>query len=118
MRALLSRFRDATRGLLHLLLRDASGRLHSVCAVAVVIMGMWLRVPAMEWAVLSLAMGAVLAAEALNSAIEKLADRVTLEREETIRLLKDLSAGGVLAASLGAAAVALFLFGPRLLALV
>ena len=92
--------------------------MHGGCAIAVIAMGTLLRVTALEWAVLSLAMGAVLAAEALNSAIEKLADRVSMEREEAIRLLKDVSAGGVLAASSGAAATALAVFGPRLLALI
>jgi diacylglycerol kinase (ATP) len=80
-------------------------------------MGLWLRVTAVEWAVLALAMGAVVSAEALNSAIESLADRVSREREEAIRIVKDVAAGGVLASSLGAAGAALAIFGPRLLSL-
>jgi diacylglycerol kinase (ATP) len=80
-------------------------------------MGIALRVSALEWAVLSLATGAVIAAEGLNTAVEKLADRVTTEREEAIRLLKDVSAGAVLASAIGAAGAALAIFGPKLLAL-
>lgn len=116
MKTWLQRFACAFRGLGHVLMRDPSGRVHAVCAVAVVAMALWLRVSAVEWAVLSLATGAVIAAETLNSAIERLADRVTTEREESIRLLKDAAAGGVLAAAIGAALAALAIFGPKLLA--
>ena len=117
MRSLFRRFACASRGLIYLLTRDAGGRLHALCAVAVTGMGIALRVSALEWAVLSLATGAVIAAEGLNTAVEKLADRVTTEREEAIRLLKDVSAGAVLASAIGAAGAALAIFGPKLLAL-
>lgn len=99
-----------------MLLREPSGQVHAVCAAAVVAMAVWLRVSALEWAVLSLATGAVMATEALNSAVERLADRVSTDREESIRLLKDAAAGGVLAAAIGAALAALAIFGPKLLA--
>lgn len=117
MKPWLFRFACAFRGLGRTLTREPSGRVHTVCAGAVVAMGLWLRVSPLEWAVLSLATGSVIAAEALNSAIERLSDRVTREREEAIRITKDAAAGGVLAASIGAAGAALAIFGPKLLAL-
>ncbi len=117
MKRWIQRFACAFRGLGHLLTHEPSGRVHAVCAAAVVAMAVWLRVSALEGAVLSLAVGAVIAAEALNSAIERLADRVTTDREESIRLLKDAAAGGVLASAIGAALAALAIFGPKLLAL-
>ena len=117
MNAWLCRFACAFRGLGRTLAREPSGRVHAVCALAVVVMGIFLNVSGAEWAILSLATGAVIAAETFNTAIERLADRVTREREESIRLLKDAAAGGVLAASIGAAGAALAIFGPKLLAL-
>lgn len=99
------------------MVREPTARVHAVCLCAVIIMGIALHVAAGEWAILSLACGAVIAVETLNTAIERLADRVTSEREETIRILKDTSAGAVLAASIGAAGSALAIFGPKLLAL-
>jgi diacylglycerol kinase len=80
-------------------------------------MGIVLKVSGTEWAILSLATGAVIAAEAFNTAVERLADRVTTQREQTIRILKDTAAGAVLASSIGAALAALAIFGPKLLAL-
>lgn len=117
MKLWLFRFACAFRGLGRVLFREPSGRVHTVCGVAVAVLAAVLRVSAMEWAVLALATGLVMGAEALNSAIERLADRVTLEREEAIRLIKDAAAGGVLAVSIGAALAALAVFGPRLWAL-
>ena len=110
-------FLCAVRGLVHTLTRERNGRIEAVCMVLVIIMGGWLRVAAVEWAVLSLAIAAVIAAEALNTAIERLADRVSTEREEAIRLVKDTAAAGVLAAAIGATGAALAIFGPKLLAL-
>jgi diacylglycerol kinase (ATP) len=77
-------------------------------------LGIWLGTTPLEWAVLALAAGGVIAAEALNTAIERLADRVSGEREEAIRLVKDVAAGGVLAATLGAVGAGLAILGPPL----
>jgi diacylglycerol kinase (ATP) len=62
-----------------------------------------------------LSCGIVWAAELLNTAVELLADRVSKEREDAIRDVKDAAAGAVLAASIAAAAVGLIIFLPRLL---
>ena len=117
MRRLIYSFRCAARGLLQVMLREPNARVHLLAVAAVTAAGVWLKISAVEWAVVSLACGAVIGAEALNTAVERLADRVTTEREESIRFLKDAAAGGVLAASVGAAAAAFFIFGPRLPAL-
>lgn len=117
MKRWLYRFACAFRGLWHVLTREPSGRVHAVCALLVVAMGVGLGVSALEWAVLALATGGVIGAEACNSAIERLADRVTTEREDAIRYVKDAAAGAVLAVSIGAALTALAIFGPRLWAL-
>src|SRR5262245_37503987 len=114
MKSWLRRFACAFRGLGHVLTREASGRAHAVCAAAVLALGLVLHVSSLEWAVLALCTGAVIGAEAFNSALERLADRVTAEREETIRILKDTAAGAVLAVSIGAALAALAIFGPKL----
>ena len=95
-----------------MLRHEPSGRVHLAALAVVAGLGIWLRINAVEWAVLALAAGGVIAAEALNTAIERLADRVSSEREEAIRLVKDVAAGGVLAATLGAVAAGLAVLGP------
>ena len=85
-----------------------------VALVAVVVVAGWLGLTLLEWAVLALAAAAVIAAEALNTAVERLGDRVSAEREESIRLIKDVAAGGVLAATMGAVTAGLAILGPKL----
>lgn len=72
-----------------------------------------------EWAVLFITMGLVIALEAVNTAIEQLCDRVTDEHDELIRRCKDIAAGAVLIAAIAAIAVAAALFADpqRLLAM-
>ena len=108
------RFACAGRGLRHVLTHEASARVHTVALVAVAALGGWLGLTPLEWAVLALAAASVIAAEALNTAVERLADRVSLEREESIRLIKDVAAGAVLAATIGAVAAGLAILGPKL----
>jgi diacylglycerol kinase len=110
------RFLCAVRGLVYTLTKERNGRIELVCAALVVAFGLWLDVSPGEWAVLALATAFVIAAECLNTAVERLANRVTTEREESIRIVKDAAAGGVLAAALGAALAALAIFGPKLCA--
>lgn len=77
-------------------------------------MGTWLGVDGQQWCWLVVAITMVIAAEGFNTAVEKLADRVTTERDPLIRDSKDLAAGAVLWAALGAAIIGLIVLGPPL----
>lgn len=90
---------------------------HALAAVLTVGCGFWLKIEAWEWCAVALASGLVWAAELLNTAIEVLADRVSLAREEPIRRVKDVAAAAVLMAAVAASAVGLVVFGPKLWAL-
>ena len=91
--------------------------MHLVATIAVVVAGLLLRVSSGEWCLLALACGLVWAAEGVNTALEVLANRVSMERDEQIGLAKDLAAGAVLLAAIAAAAVGVFVFGPRVMGL-
>ena len=53
-------------------------------------------------------------AEAFNTAIEKLCDKVSPERDPLIKTTKDVAAGAVLLFVLGAVAVGLIIFIPKI----
>jgi diacylglycerol kinase len=114
MEAWRRRFGCAVRGFCETLGREPSMRVHALAALAVVAMAWWLRVSVLEAAVLALAGGLVMAAEVMNTAVERLADRVCRERDEGIRLAKDAAAGAVLVASVAAAMAGLLILGPKL----
>jgi diacylglycerol kinase len=80
----------------------------------VISLGVILKLPAFSWALLVLAIGMVVCTEAMNTAVEVLADRVTLEQDQSIGITKDLAAGAVLLSSLAAVVVGLLIFIPPL----
>jgi diacylglycerol kinase (ATP) len=59
------------------------------------------------------AIGIVWIAEAVNTAIEALADRITRENDDAIRRAKDVAAGAVLLAAITAAIIGLLILGPH-----
>ncbi len=93
-------------------------RIHLALGLAAALLGLGLGLAPVEWAVLALTIGLVLAAEAFNTAIEQAVDLASPARHPLAGAAKDAAAGGVLIAAVAAVAVALALFGPRLLALV
>jgi diacylglycerol kinase (ATP) len=113
-RARLVSFRYAWRGIVALLLGKGNARVHLAATIAVVIAGLLLRISGGEWCLLALACGLVWVAEGLNTAVEVLANRISVERDEQIGLAKDLAAGAVLLAAIAAVTVGAFIFGPRI----
>lgn len=72
----------------------------------IVVTGFLLEFTMNDWIVVVICIGMVLSAEAMNSAIEELANEVTGERKERIRKVKDMAAGAVLICSLTSIVVA------------
>lgn len=112
--ARLRSFRYAFAGLRLLLREEHNARIHATITVLVVVAGIVLRVSPVEWGVLVICIGMVLAAEAFNSAIERIADYLTTERDERIRDIKDLAAGAVLLCAIAAAVAGLIVFVPHI----
>lgn len=106
--------RYAINGLKVLWHEQHNARVHSFATVIVILMGGVLKLTADQWVLLLLLIALVWVAEALNSAVEYLCDRVTTEHDPLIGKAKDVAAAGVLIASLVAAVGGLFLFVPRI----
>jgi len=105
-------FGHAFRGLKTLLQTQHNARIHAVATLVVVVSGVAFRISTVEWALVVLAIAAVWAAEALNTAIEFLVDLVSPEQHPLAGRAKDVAAGGVLAAAIGAALVGALVFWP------
>lgn len=115
--AFLRGFVHAFRGIAVGLRTQRNLRIHALATLLALGLGFWLDLAAWEWCAVLLACGAVWTAELLNTAIERLADRVTLEHEDIIRDVKDAAAGAVLIMSIAAAALGMIIFLPKLLQL-
>jgi diacylglycerol kinase (ATP) len=110
-------FRNAGRGIAMLLAGQHNAWIHAVGTAAVIALGLYLGVSLLDWCALILAMVAVWTAECLNTAIEVLADAVSSDWDPLIGQAKDVAAGGVLIAAIGAGVIGLIVLGPPLLRL-
>ena len=106
----------ALRGLRMMLRTQHNAWIHAAISVVVIIMAALLRLSAMEWIALIIALAVVWSAEALNTAIELLADAVSPDHHPLIGQAKDVAAGAVLIVAIGAAVVGSIILGPPLLA--
>ena len=106
-------FVHAGAGCVRLFGRDRNARVHAAATIVVVGAGAWFGIERWEWCAVALSCGAVLAAEALNSAFEAALDVLHPERHSGIGAAKDMAAAAVLLAALGALAAGVVVFGPR-----
>jgi len=86
--------------------------------VVALLLGLALGITRLEWCAIAIVIALVWAAEALNTALEALADAAVPERHPKIREAKDAAAGAVLVVAIAAALVGALVFLPRLAALV
>lgn len=103
-------FGYAARGVWHCLRRERNFRFHLAVTVYVLAFAPYFSLNRMEWAILCLAFGSVLCAELINSAIERVVDRISEEQHPLSAAAKDLAAGAVLVAAIAAAGVGLLFF--------
>jgi len=87
-------------------------RVHLFVTALVLVFGLMLSISATQWILLLLLIALVWVAEALNTAVEYLCDKVTMEHDPLIGKAKDVAAAGVLIASIIAAVGGLLLFLP------
>jgi diacylglycerol kinase len=109
-------FACAFRGITALLKSEVHARIHLAATVVVIALGWWFVITAGEWIAVVLAIGLVWVAEALNTAIEYVADLAHPDEHPEVKKLKDLAAAAVLFASIAALVVGLIVFLPRLCA--
>lgn len=114
LRKRLRSFGYAFHGICLLITQEANAWIHCFAAVCVVVAGFFFGISVSEWIAVIFAIGMVLAAEAVNSAVEALADRVTQEYDEAIKRTKDLASGAVLILAIAAAIIGCIIFIPKI----
>ena len=99
LKARLRSIGHALRGIIVLIRTQPNAQLHLAASIAVLIAGYFLHLHHWEWAAVLLCVGLVWVAEALNTALEFLADEVNQEHRQLIGRAKDVAAAGVLLAA-------------------
>lgn len=78
--------------------------------MTVIVAGFFFKITEIEWLIVLLASALVLSLEALNSAIERVCDLYSEEKNLKIKVIKDISAGAVLIAAIFALAIGVIVF--------
>src|SRR3712207_4326058 len=107
-------FGFAFGGIGQLVRTERNAQIQTAAMLAVIAAGVIFRVSALEWIALVLSISLVLALEGVNSAIEAVVNLVSPQYHPLAKRAKDVGAGAVLIAALGAAVVGCFVFLPRL----
>jgi len=107
-------FKHAFAGIWVLLSTQHNAWIHALATVVVVVAGLLAELAAWEWCAVVFAIVGVWVAEAFNTALEFLADAAQPEIHPLVKKAKDVAAGAVLLAAVGAVVVGMVVFGARL----
>lgn len=107
-------FRCAFHGWWYVIRTQKNAWMHALASVCVLILGLWLALPARDWAALVIVIGMVWSAEFLNTSIEAVVDLASPAHHPLAKVGKDVGAAAVLIAAGAAVLVGLLILGPPL----
>ena len=105
----------AVKGFWLLMTTEHSIMVQMAIGVLMSLVGWWLDISATEWILQILAIGLVLVAESLNTAVEKICDFIHPGYDDRIGFIKDISAGAVTFAAITAIIIGLIIYLPKFL---
>lgn len=108
-------FKHAFAGIYSALSTQVNLRVHFIAGAFAIVLGYYLGISRFEYLIIILTIGTVIVSEMANTALEHLADAVTLEHNEFIKMAKDVAAGSVLLTATLSIVIAAVIFLPRLL---
>ncbi|HSZ24994.1 MAG TPA: diacylglycerol kinase family protein [Cytophagaceae bacterium] len=103
-------FRCAIRGFGKVMRYENNAKIHLIATLVVLIFGFYFRISFRDWCLLLIAVTLVWVSETLNTAIEKLVDLLSPDYNEKAGNIKDIAAGAVLIASIGALIIGIIVF--------
>jgi diacylglycerol kinase (ATP) len=107
----------ALEGINYALNNDQNLVIHFIAALLVIIASIIFDISPFEMGILGLTILLVIAAEMINSAIEKMVDLITKEHRMEAKIAKDVSSGMVLLIAIGSVIIGILVFTPYVLRL-
>jgi diacylglycerol kinase (ATP) len=108
-------FKHAGQGIWTAIQTQTNLRIHFIAAAIIFLLSVFYHLSHTDILVLVLTVMVVIFAEMVNTAIEFLADAVTLEHDPFIKQAKDVAAGGVLISAIFALLIGLLIFGSKII---
>jgi diacylglycerol kinase len=113
----LASFRHAARGLRLVVSRERNAKIHVGAAIVTLGTAFMLRITWLELALVIAMIALVFFAEVVNTAIEKSLDTMATENHQVVKVVKDMTAGGVLVTAIAAVFVAGCIYIPAIMRL-
>lgn len=113
MRKFFKAFDYAWSGVLYGVTEERNVKFHLMAAVVVTLAGLFTGLSTIEWCIVLLLIGGMLALELMNAAIERVVDLITMEHHPLAKHAKDLAAGAVLVYAIVSVGIGLLLFVPK-----
>ncbi|MFH1745095.1 MAG: diacylglycerol kinase family protein, partial [bacterium] len=115
IKRLFKSFQYALRGFARVMSEEQNLRVQSAVGALVIFLGAYFRVSRFEWCFLVLAIGFVMLAEIMNSAVERVVDILKPRMDVYIKEIKDIMACAVMFASLVAVIMGVIIFYPYII---
>jgi diacylglycerol kinase len=114
LKARAASFGFAWEGIVHFFRYGIHARVHFAAALVVSGASFYFHISRSEATAVIFSIALVWITEMINTAIEKTADMISLERHPQIKIIKDISAGAVLIAAVAALCAGAIIFLPKL----
>ena len=108
-------FQYAINGLKEFISSEHHARIHILLMLAAIAFGLLLKINNTEWLMLIVVISMVFISEMINTSIEKICNYIQPEIHPDIKIIKDISAGAVMIASLGALIIGCIIFLPNII---
>ncbi len=105
----------AIEGWHYVLKHEKNAWVHAFASLCVLLVGLWLEIGRLEWALLIIMVTLVWLAEFINTAIEAVVDLASPAHHPLAKMGKDIGAAGVLIAACAAVLVGIIILGPLFL---
>ena len=112
---LINSFKYAFEGIISTIIREQNMTIHFFATIFVVILGLFLNLSTLEWILISLICGLVLATELINTSIEAVVDLVSPKEHPLAKVAKDTAAGAVLVFALVSLIIGFMIFVPKII---
>lgn len=115
IKRLFKSFKYALEGIKYAFKYEQNIIVHTVVMMAVIIMGILLKISYVEWLICLILFGLVIATEMINTSIEAVVDLVTEKKHPLAKIAKDTASGAVLIFAITAAISGLIIFIPKII---
>jgi len=115
IKARINSFKYALQGVIHFFNNEHNSWMHLSALFIVIVAGFYFNISKLEWMLIAIVSGFVIATEIVNTSIESLTDLVSPEYNKQAGKVKDIAAAAVLVAAFTALVVGGIIFIPKII---